>query len=233
MNFGSIPFVAMATPASPPSGSVIWEGVASTSGNLNQGGSGVVLTKPSGTVSTDALVAVMTGVTTARAAQLEVPTGWTLRGSIHTTFSGNLGVLIYTAAGNVADNAWKISVFEFEMGYFDVHRVSGVDLAAPVDSLVTREDGAWGLWSLADMPTPSVTVSSGGAVISHYYQAQSSTAVGTPTSGYTRVVDSDAIARRSTVVQSNMSAGSTGEISHNANASWEARAGFTLALKPA
>jgi hypothetical protein len=218
-----------ATPAAAGGGAAAWESVASTVGSI--GGAGTTPTRPSGVVSTDLLVLVLSSITTANTAAITVPSGWTLRGEAYSEIA-DVGHAIFTASGSVADAAWATGGATANVA-FDMHRISGANLTTPVRSFTGRTTVTWTPVSSADMPSPAATATAGDLVFAHYHQPQSSTAVGTPTAGYTRRVTEGTADRRSTLTRANVSAGTTGEISHNASAAWEGRTSSTVLIAAA
>jgi hypothetical protein len=217
------------TPAAAGGGAAVWEGVESTVGNI--GGAGTTPTRPSGVVSTDLLVLVLSSITVANVAAITVPTGWTLRGEVHSEIA-DIGHAIYTASGSVADAVWTTGGATATVA-FDMHRISGANLTTPVRSFTGRTTVTWTPVSAADMPSPAATATAGDMVFAHYHQPQSNTAVGTPTAGYTRRVTGGTADRRSTLTRANVSAGTTGEISHAASAAWEGRTSSTILIAAA
>ena len=214
-------------------GSASYQSFARTEGNLRQT-VGIDAAKPAGTVSTDLLVAFLDSNEQLRIEDIAPPTGWTLQAGVFSDFSGATGTRVWTAPGDVSDMLFRMATNDtWTGGAAYVVRVSGVNLAAPVRQIATRAAQTW-TPEVANMPTPTVTASEGDCVLSAYVQVQSTTAVGTPTAGYTRGIDQETPNRVSVVHQSDIAAGATGEISHGAGAvAYEARIGFTLALRAA
>lgn len=227
--------VKTATPAAAPApGALAWESVATSTGDLASGGAGTTPTRPASVASTDLLTLTITNLSPAQVTDMAVPAGWTLAGSMHTDFAGETGFAVYTASGSVADAAWKFATISTPHGgYFDMHRISGANLTTPVRSYTSRVAHVAFAAELDDMPSPSATAVAGDLVLALYHQPQSGAAVGTPTAGYTRVVDTDVPNRRSAVVRSDLAAGATGDISHNASAAYQSRGAATIVIAPA
>lgn len=236
MRFGSIPFLANVTPpgGGGGGGTATYQTEARTTGNIRQT-VGITAAKPVGTLADELLVAFLEPHEQLRVQDMAPPAGWTLRGEVYSDFASAYGTRIWTAPGSVADMLFRMATNDAWTGSaIYVMRVSGVDLANPIRQIATRAAQDW-TPAVANMPTPTVTAGAGDCVLSAYFQIQSGTALGTPTAGYTRVIDQDNTFNRISVVQqSNVAAGATGEISHAAGAvAFEARVGFTLALRAA
>jgi hypothetical protein len=215
--------------ASDGGGDPVWISVTSSSGPVNT--SGFTPTYPASVGAADTLVCVITVISATGAPAMTAPEGWSYVGGAFTDFgtNNNIGAAVYVASGSDYLGLWSLPVLETVQ--FDIHRISGASIT-PVRvfaGTAAHLDG-FSIGS-ADMPSPSVTAVEGDLVMSHYYQPQTATAVGTPQDGYTRVVDSDAPSRRSTIIRASAPAGATGPISHNANAPWEARAAFSLVIR--
>ena len=222
------------TPLAGGGGTATYQTEARTTGNIRQT-VGITATKPTGTVATDLLVAFLEPNEQLRLQDMAPPTGWTLRGEVYSDFSNATGTRVWTAAGDVTDMLFRMATNDAWTGSaMHVFRVSGVNLSNPVRQIATRAAQDW-TPAVANMPTPEVTAGDGDCVLSAYFQLQSNTAVGTPTAGYTRVVDLDNTFNRYSVVhQSDIAPGATGEISHAAGAvASQGRVGFTLALRAA
>lgn len=237
MIFGrSLAFRAAATPTSGGGGGgpASWAAVsASTTGNT--AGAGFTPARPSGITADSLLVLVISNISSATRAGFSVPTGWTLRGEFYSEFI-DTGIAFYTASGTVADAAWASSV-TWDVAT-EIHRFEGANLSSPVrdfDAWSTADGGGFTAHEDGDMPSPAGTASEGDAVLSHYHQPNSTNAVGTPTSGYTQRVDDATFASslRSTCTRDNVSAGSTGTISHGAAAAYTTRVSATLVIAAA
>lgn len=215
-----------ATPEAAVSPNPVHEGLAMTSGNL-QMGAGVTATKPSGTVAANLLVAVVEVRGNDR--DNVTATGWT---PINEAFSdaGTVGGLMaFWAPGDVADTTF---VLNHAAGSWTsrvvMHRISGANASTPIRaSAISPAPGT----SDPDWPSPTVTVEEGDLVLSDFYQPQATTAVGTPTAGYTRIFDDGTISRRSVLLREDAPAGATGPISHNANSAYTSRASMTIAIR--
>ncbi len=226
--------VQPATPAaSGGSGEASWATFATSSGST--GGGGFTPTRPSGITAGSLLVLVLSHLTSAVRAGFAVPAGWDLRGEAYSEFAGQ-GIAVYTASGTVADAAWASST-TYDIAA-DIHRYEGANLSSPIrdfEAWGTAEGGGFTDYGNGDMPSPAATASEGDAILAHYLQPNTKNAVGTPTSGYTHRVDDDTFGDglRSTVTRDNVSAGSTGAISHGAAAAWQTRISATLVIAAA
>jgi hypothetical protein len=186
---------------------------------------------PAGLTAGDLQVAVIFGAPTADA--YTGPAGWTLAGSVHTTFAGGTGIDVWTASGATAQGTWAFSGGRV----MEIHRISG---ASGVRSIEMREANtfvraAGGFWlDWPDMPSPDATAAAGDAVLSVYYGPQNTHAFGTPPTDYTRATSRTAPNTQGTMYRSNAPAGATGVLSHGVAAgAYEERASATIILAAA
>jgi hypothetical protein len=186
---------------------------------------------PAGLISGDLQVAVIFGSPTADA--YTGPAGWTLAGSVHTTFAGGTGLDVWTASGATAQGTWTFSSGRV----MEIHRISGASGVRAIEmreanTFVREAGGFWLDWP--NMPSPSATAVAGDAVLAVYYGPQNTHAFGTPPTDYTRATSRTAPNTQGTMYRSNAPAGATGVLSHGvASGAYEERASATIILAAA
>ncbi len=240
MRLSSVAFLAAATPASGGGGGggpATYQSVSSTTGILSPEAP-LSPTHPSGGTSDQLKVLVISGIESGNLARLNAPAGWTLRQSYFNLDNfgavSAAGVMVYTAPGDTAAANWTLTAGTGGNvnGRWDMELWSGVNASAPIRSFVVYDANTWGVDN--NMPSPSATATAGDGVVAHLFHAQNSTTFGTEPSGYTRVVSSPTTNPIvSTMVRSNAPAGATGELSHGAGGTYEARVSFTMILAAA
>lgn len=210
-------------------GSAAWVSVSSANArNLNTPGYTPI--KPTGTTSGDLLILILGDLTPAALAGLTVPTGWT---QVCQTFGefADLGHVVFRAAGDVADAAW-ISTAGIDTN-FDIHRISDANAASPIRDFATRTTVLDFNVEQNDMPTPPATAVANDLVISHYHQPQSNDVVGPGAAGYISRLQVNAGNTRSTLTRGDVTAGSTGEITHGGLAGYQSRTASTIVIASA
>lgn len=237
MRLSSVPFLAMATPPSGGGGggTATWESVASTTGLLS---TELAVNHPSGGTSSQVNVLVISGIESLQMARLVAPSGWTLYTSYFNLdnfgASSASGIAVYTALGDLAPANWTLTAGTGGNvnARWDMHLWSSVNTTTPVRAFALNDANTWGVDD--NMPSPSATATAGDGVMAHLFHAQNSTTFGTEPSGYTRVVSSPTTNPIvSTMVRSNAPAGATGDLSHGAGGTYEARVAFTMILAAA
>lgn len=220
------------TPAAAGGGNPVHEGLQETIGTLHVLGVGITAAKPAGTVSSDLLIAILEVRGNDRT--IVSATGWT---PITAAFSdqGTVGGLMaYRAPGDVATTQFVLTETRGTWNSRVVmHRISGANASTPIRASAASPETST---ADADWPSPTVTVEEGDLVLSDFFQPQSLNAVGTPTSGFTRIYEADADddtaeGRRSVLLREDAPAGATGSITHGASSAYTARAALTIAIR--
>ena len=211
-----------------------WLGVEYYEGPVNPY-AGVTPTR-SATGTPTALVLIVEGLNSTTQPDLLPPTGWNYEGLV-VCGTPNIGYAIYSAPATITDGGWRTTIASdryLSSVRFAIHTFAGDDI--DLDEIIrVFEPLSIAVGNPAaeapNVPAPSVDALAGEVVVSHYYQAQSTTAVGTPTTGFTRVTDLDTFGyRRSTLIRNVSADETTGTISHNSNVAYQGRALLSMVI---
>lgn len=188
-----------------------------TSGNMSSS-TGVTVAIPTGTASTDGLVAVVNY--NGAASSINVPSGWTLiSGTSLGPDSANGYTASYTATGTTPGTLWNTTATGTPNGTVEVTAWRGSNTSTPITASLIVASAT----SSADRPTSAITANAGDAVLAFWVQTQNAlVSMGAAPSGYTDIslnVATDGVSTGcySSSYQAGVTAGSTGALSHNTN----------------
>jgi Calx-beta domain len=192
-------------------------GSSRTSGNMGSS-AGVTVAIPTGTLSTDGLVAVVNY--NGAASTINVPSGWTLiAGTSLGPDSSNGYTASYTATGTTPGTLWNTTATGTPGGTVEVTAWRGSNTSTPITASLIVTSNA----SSADHPTSAITPNAGDAVLAFWVQTQNPlVSMGAAPPGYTDIslnvaTDGGSTGCYTSSYQVGVSAGSTGALSHNTN----------------
>ena len=184
---------------------------------------------PSGSASTDVLVAVVY-FTATTLGTLNAPSGWTLLTGSNLGPNNIAYIQVYTSIGNTAGTSWSLTGGSTAISIIEVTAWRGVDNGTPVRTSSVIFSNS----SSADHPAPSITPNAGDAVFAFWIQAQNTgVAMGAAPAGYTDAtlnLQSGTLYDYTSSYNLSVGAGATGTLSHNTNIAFLASYLGTIAL---